>query len=156
MGDQAPVHLVGDFAFMIWDAGRQTLFGARDFSGSRTLYFHRSGRQFSFCTVIHPLLTLMDGEHALHEGWISEYLAGQGRMDVADMFSTVYQGVEQLPPAHSMTVSPQGITFSRYYTFQTPSPPGCAAMASMRKRSVRCSDGPSGTGCVPTLKLVRT
>lgn len=121
-GDQAPVHLVGDFAFMIWDAGRQTLFGARDFSGSRTLYFHRSGRQFSFCTVIHPLLTLMDGEHTLHEGWISEYLAGQGRMDVADMFSTVYQGVEQLPPAHSMTVSAKGIAFSRYYTFQTPSP----------------------------------
>lgn len=121
-GDQAPVHLIGDFAFMIWDARKQMLFGARDFSGNRTLYFRRSGRLFSFCTVIHPLLALPDSRQGLNEGWISEFLANQGRTDVADMFTTVYEGIEQLPPAHSMTVSGTGITFSRYYTFQTPPP----------------------------------
>lgn len=121
-GGEAPVHLVGDFAFMIWDARKRTLFGARDFSGNRTLYFRRSGREFSFCTVIHPLLALPDGQQGLNEGWISEYLASQARNDVADMFSTVYQGVEQLPPSHSITVSANGVAFSQYYTFRTPPP----------------------------------
>lgn len=119
-GDKAPVHLVGDFAFMIWDAQRRTLFGARDFSGNRTLYFRRYGGLFSFCTVIHPLLSLPGGYQGLNEDWISEYLANQDRTDVADMLSTVYEGVEQLPPSHSITVSGAGITFSRYYTLETP------------------------------------
>lgn len=117
-GDEAPVHLIGDFAFMIWDARKRLLFGARDFSGNRTLYFRRSGGLFSFCTVIHPLLSLRDGRLGVNEGWISEYLANQERTDVADMFSTVYQGIEQLPPSHSITVSGERVAFSRYYTFQ--------------------------------------
>lgn len=121
-GEQAPVHLVGDFAFMIWDYARQQLFGARDFSGNRTLYFRRTGRQFAFCTVMHPLLTLTEGGQGLNETWISEFLASQGRTDVVDLFSTVHQGVEQLPPAHSVTVSKKGVSFSRYYTFEIPPP----------------------------------
>ncbi|WP_238655529.1 asparagine synthase-related protein [Paenibacillus piscarius] len=121
-GEQAPVHLVGDFAFMIWDYTRQQLFGARDFSGNRTLYFRRTGRQFAFCTVMHPLLTLTEGGQGLNEAWISEFLASQGRTDVVDLFSTVHQDVEQLPPAHSVTVSKKGVSFSRYYTFEIPQP----------------------------------
>ena len=37
-GEESPKYLVGDFAYMIWDEREQKLFGARDFSGSRTLY----------------------------------------------------------------------------------------------------------------------
>ncbi|WNS41450.1 asparagine synthase-related protein [Paenibacillus sp. MMS20-IR301] len=119
-GEEAPARLVGDFTFMLWDARRRLLFGARDFSGNRTLYFRRSGGLFSFCTVIHPLLSMPDSQRVVNEDWISEYLANQERTDVADMFSTVYQGIEQLPPAHSITVSGAHVTFSRYYTFQAP------------------------------------
>ena len=56
--EDAPKFLVGDFAFMIWDQKQQRLFGARDFSGSRTLYYHKSHEKFAFCTIIEPLLTL--------------------------------------------------------------------------------------------------
>ena len=38
-GEDVPKHLMGDFAFMILDGREQKLFGARDFSGSRTLYY---------------------------------------------------------------------------------------------------------------------
>ena len=40
-GEEAPKFLVGDFAFVIWDEKQQKLFGARDFSGNRTLYFSK-------------------------------------------------------------------------------------------------------------------
>ena len=57
-GEECPKYLIGDFAFMIWDQKNRKLFGARDFSGSRTLYFHRNKDKFAFCTTIEPLLAL--------------------------------------------------------------------------------------------------
>jgi len=33
-GEETPVHLLGDFSFIIWDKKKKLLFGARDFSGS--------------------------------------------------------------------------------------------------------------------------
>lgn len=119
-GEEAPVHLIGDFAFMIWDERKQSLFGARDFSGNRTLYFHRSNEFFAFCTVIHPLLSLPGAGHQLNEEWVSEFLAIQNRVDAMDYYSTVYRGIEQLPPAHSVSITGERITFSRYCIVQAP------------------------------------
>ncbi|MBW4082044.1 asparagine synthase-related protein [Paenibacillus sp. S150] len=119
-GEQTPVYLIGDFAFMIWDERKRMLFGARDFSGNRTLYFQRKGGLFSFCTVIHPLLSLPGAGRALNEEWVSEFLAIQTRTDAMDLYSTVYQPVEQLPPSHSVSVKGGNITFSRYCTLQAP------------------------------------
>ncbi|OKP95540.1 asparagine synthase-related protein [Paenibacillus sp. P46E] len=119
-GDQAPVYLVGDFAFVIWDERKRALFGARDFSGNRTLYFLRSRGLLSFCTVIHPLLSMPGADRTLNEGWASEFLAIHTRTDVSDLYSTVYQSIEQLPPSHSISVSGGKISFSRYCTLQAP------------------------------------
>ena len=57
-GEDVPKHLMGDFAFMIWDGREQKLFGARDFSGSRTLYYYHDQSRFAFSTTIQPLFTL--------------------------------------------------------------------------------------------------
>lgn len=56
--EETPKHLIGDFAFMIWDEKKRKLFGARDFSGARTLYYYYTQQQVAFCTTIEPLLTL--------------------------------------------------------------------------------------------------
>ncbi|WP_460230299.1 hypothetical protein [Bacillus cereus] len=57
-GKDNPKCLIGSFAFMIWNERKRSLFGARDFSESRTLYFHRTNNKFAFCTTIKPLLNL--------------------------------------------------------------------------------------------------
>lgn len=119
-GEQAPVYLIGDFAFVIWDERQHKLFGARDFSGSRTLYYYRTGTSFAFCTVIHPLLSLPGAGKALSEPWVSEFLALPNRVDATDCFTTVYQSIEQLPPAHSISITGGNIVFSRYCTLQAP------------------------------------
>ena len=74
-GEECPKYLIGDFAFMIWDQKNRKLFGARDFSGSRTLYFHRNKDKFAFCTTIEPLLALPYVERKLNEQWLAEFLA---------------------------------------------------------------------------------
>jgi asparagine synthase (glutamine-hydrolysing) len=113
-GEDCPKYLVGDFAFMIWDERKQKMFGARDFSGSRTLYFFQSNEKYAFCTTIEPLLRLPYTEKTLNQQWIAEFLANPGMFDSVDTSSTVYKSIRQLPPSHSITVAGERVTLSRY------------------------------------------
>lgn len=115
-GEEAPKYLLGDFAFMIWDERKQLLFGARDFSGSRTLYFHRTKSRFAFCTIIGPLFTLPQIEKRLNEQWLAEFLAIPLTIDAMNCSATVYENIEQIPPAHTISVLNGKVIFSRYCT----------------------------------------
>ncbi|ASK63712.1 asparagine synthetase B [Virgibacillus phasianinus] len=115
-GEEVPKHLNGDFAFMIWDAKKQKLFGARDFSGARTLYFYRNQSRFVFSTTIEPLLSLPYVPMKLNEEWLAEFLAIPTMVEAVDMFSTVYQTIQQVPPAHSITVVDGKVSLIRYST----------------------------------------
>jgi asparagine synthase (glutamine-hydrolysing) len=115
-GEAAPKYLVGDFAFMIWDRRKCRLFGARDFSGSRTIYYTHSRNQFAFCTVIEPLLALPRVNKVLNEEWLSEYLAITGMIDAVSASATVYKQIEQVPPSHSITIASNKVTLTRYCT----------------------------------------
>lgn len=114
--DEAPSFLVGDFAFMIWDERKQKLFGARDFSGSRTLYYYVDNNKLVFNTVIHPFFTLPHIEKKLNEQWIAEFIAISGVVDTVDTNITVYKDIYQLPPSHRVIVREGRITLSRYST----------------------------------------
>jgi len=114
-GEDAPNHLVGDFAFMIWDDRRQRLFGARDFSGSRTLYYFADRRRFAFCTIMEPLLSLPYVKKELNESWLAEFLAISAPVDTVDTSITPYNHIAQIPPSHSITVEAGGkVTVARY------------------------------------------
>lgn len=116
-GEDSPKYLVGDFAFMIWDEKKKKLFGARDFSGNRTLYYYRDFKRFVFCTAIKPLFTLPYIEKRLNEQWLAQFLAIPTTLDAIDAASSVYYLIEQIPPSHSISVTKSGIKFSRYCTF---------------------------------------
>lgn len=113
-GKEAPKLLIGDYAFMIWDERRHLLFGARDYSGTRTLYFHRTSGRFAFCTTIEPLFTVPGVEKILNEQWLAEYLALPHMSESLDASSTVYKKVGQVPPSHTITVEGDKVSFSRY------------------------------------------
>ncbi|MGG3280299.1 asparagine synthase-related protein [Paenibacillus solani] len=106
--------LVGDFAFAIWDERKQLLFGARDFSGARTLYYHHDGQRFSFCTTMTPLFALPYIHKELNERWLAEFLAIRGVFEPPDTSTTVYSHIHQLPPSHSFIISQSRLRISRY------------------------------------------
>ena len=112
--EDTPKYLVGDFSFMIWDQKNRKLFGARDFSGSRTLYYFKNQEKLAFCTTIEPLLTLPFVEKRLNEEWLSEFLAIPINVESVDSSSTVYKTIKQIPPSHSIKVIDGNVTFSRY------------------------------------------
>jgi asparagine synthase (glutamine-hydrolysing) len=113
-GEESPRHLVGDFAYMIWDVREQTLFGARDFSGSRTLYYYKDDERFAFCTTIMPLFTLPGVKKELNEEWMAEFLAIPLNFESVDPSSTTYKNISQLAPSHSITINEGRIRLSRY------------------------------------------
>lgn len=115
-GEQLPEHLVGDYAFIIWDESSRSLFGARDFSGSRTLYYTLKGGLLGFSTTIRPLLTLPGVNRELSESWISEFLTIPITTEAVDLFATVYKNVSQVPPAHSFTFRDGRLSFRQYVT----------------------------------------
>ncbi|MEV5027132.1 asparagine synthase-related protein [Paenibacillus sp. LPE1-1-1.1] len=113
-GPDTPRYLIGDFAFVIWDASRKLLYGARDQLASRTLYYHHSSNQFSFCSVIHPLFTLAGIEKSLCDERFAEFLAIPTLLDAVDVHTTYYADVLQLPPAHTFTLQEGKLTVARY------------------------------------------
>lgn len=119
---ETPKYLIGSFAFMIWDENKQSLFGARDFSGSRTLYFHRTNDKFAFCTIIQPLLKLPHVKKSLNEEWLAEFLAIRGMGDSVSSFSTAYKNIEQVPPSHTIVVENGRVKVERYVTLTVESP----------------------------------
>jgi len=112
--EETPKYLIGDFAFFIWDERKQKLFGARDFSGSRTIYYLYKENRFFFSTIIESLLKLPNVEIRLNEEWLAEYLAIAGVVDTADSSITPFVGIEQLPPSHSITIENGQKKLNRY------------------------------------------
>lgn len=113
-GEEVPKHLVGDFAFMIWDERKQKLFGARDFSGARTLYYYSDIQRFVFCTVMEPLLKLPYIKRKLNEEWLAEYLSIPNMIDSVDVRRTVIKDISQVPPSHTITVANGKVTLSKF------------------------------------------
>jgi asparagine synthase (glutamine-hydrolysing) len=113
-GENCPNHLIGDFAFMIWDEKKHSLFGARDISGYRTLYYYKSLKKFAFCTTIKPLLSLPFVKKRLNEQWLAEYLVLTGMIDTLDAYMTPYEDILQIPPGHSINVNYKEIRLSKY------------------------------------------
>jgi asparagine synthase (glutamine-hydrolysing) len=113
-GMDAASKLVGDFAFVLWDERRGRLYGARDFSGGRMLYYHWNGRSFRFSSLIEPLLALEDTSRELNEQWLAQYVAITAVVDVVGMDQTVYRNVKQIPPAHYFLLENGSLTLSRY------------------------------------------
>jgi asparagine synthase (glutamine-hydrolysing) len=112
--EESPKHLVGEYAFMIWDEKKQKLFGARDFSGARTFYYYFDHQHFAFCTTIQPLLSLPYIDKELNENWIAEYLAFPGMNDTIDTTITPYTRIQQLSPSNSITIEAGKKKITRY------------------------------------------
>ncbi len=110
-GEDCVAHLVGDFAFTIWDGRRQALFCARDHLGVKPFYYHRSDRLFAFASEIKALFCLPDVPRRLDEVRVGDYLVPM----LEDKAVTFYRDILRLPPAQAMTVSEAGARIRRYW-----------------------------------------
>lgn len=100
--EECPTHLIGDFAFAIWDSRKRELLAARDPMGTRPLYYHRGDRAFVFATEIKAILARPNLSTGLDEEIIADHLLNQA----SDPRRTIYRDISCLAPAHAMRVGP--------------------------------------------------
>ena len=100
-GRECPEHLLGDYAFALWDAGTRTLFCARDHIGCRPFYYAQTPRRFIFAGTVDAVLAAPGVSDALDEPMVAAYLT---QSFVHTTARTFFKAVRMLPPGHSLTV----------------------------------------------------
>ncbi len=111
-GETSVEHLLGDFAFVIWDASRQSLFCARDHMGVKPLYYHhRPGRLFACASEIKALFALGDVPRTLNETRVADYLTPV----LEDPAITFYDAIVRLPAAHRLVITRDRARLERYW-----------------------------------------
>jgi asparagine synthase (glutamine-hydrolysing) len=116
-----PARVLGDFAFVIWDAPRQRLFGARDPFGAKPFYYYWDGRRLVGASAVRALWAAGWVPRDINEGMIADDLLSDFRFDYRDPEATYFAGIKQLRPAHTLRLERGTLTTACYWE------PGSAA-----------------------------
>lgn len=111
-GDQSPNHLLGDFAFAIWNRNKRKLFCARDHMGIRPLYFSASSDCFVLGSDIEALLCHPRVSRKINDEAVANFLINDGLFSTTQ---TYFTDIEKIPPGHSITVSAAGLEKQCYW-----------------------------------------
>ncbi|MEP6779279.1 MAG: asparagine synthase (glutamine-hydrolyzing) [Gemmatimonadaceae bacterium] len=102
--------LRGMFAFAIWDSQKDLLFCARDRFGVKPFYYTEADGVFHFASEVKALLPFLSSVETDVNG-LRDYLAFQ----LCLAGKTMFNGVHELPPGHSITVQNGKVTVARYW-----------------------------------------
>ena len=127
-GQDCPRHLLGDYAFGLWDARRRTLFCARDHIGARPFYYALPEEGIAFASAVEAVLAVPGVSHALDEAVVASHLT-RGPIDDSRTF---FAAVRKLPPGHALCVewTPLGRRRTRIARYWHPEHAPVAAPAS--------------------------
>jgi asparagine synthase (glutamine-hydrolysing) len=110
-GSSCARHLVGDFAFVLWDAEKERLFGARDPMGMRPLYYREEPGRFLFASEVKQILALPEVPARVFEPALLAHIAGPyGRPEWS-----FYEGVRQLAPGHALVAESGNVRVHRFW-----------------------------------------
>lgn len=113
-GVDCPQHLIGDFAFAVWDHRQRRLFCARDPFGVKPLFYYHDGRRFVFASDLEALFTVGVPMRP-NEAMIAQELLSSLRVDYHDPEATYFDGIKQLRPAHHLSLEGGSIRSVRYW-----------------------------------------
>ena len=117
--DNCVDHLLGDFAFAIWDGGRKRLFCARDQMGVKPFYYSRIGTLLIFsntlnCIRQHPAVSDKLNDLAIADFLLFDLIREPGATSFAD--------IHRLPAAHVLVGDKAAFAVRRYWSLPVSSP----------------------------------
>jgi asparagine synthase (glutamine-hydrolysing) len=110
-GEECVHHLIGDWAFAVWDPRQRRLFLARDHHGISSIYTYRRGHFFAFASCIKALLALPDVPQRPNLLRVAQVLTSWS----GDGVQTAYEDIFRLPPAHMLAVTADKMAVRRYW-----------------------------------------
>src|SRR5262245_33787438 len=109
--ESCPEHLIGDYAFAVWDGARRRLILARDPLGQQPLYYHRGNGFFAFASMPKGLHALPEVPYAPDEERIAEFL-----LLIPETGSqSFFLGIERVEPGHVVVATANRLTSRRHW-----------------------------------------
>jgi asparagine synthase (glutamine-hydrolysing) len=106
--------LVGDWALSIWDSRQQQLVLAKDFLGTRPLFYRVEKTRVQWSSVLDPLVLFAGRRFALNR----EYLAGWFGLFPASHL-TPYLDVLAVPPASYVLIRRESVQIREFWQFSS-------------------------------------
>lgn len=107
-GEDCAEHLLGDFAFAIWDGRLKKLVLGRDHMGQRAIFHHRDSDRFVFASESKALHAYAEAPHTLSDARIGRMLM----RDTAPREDGI-DGISGVPAATVMTIGADGAVASK-------------------------------------------
>ena len=110
IGDHLFDHLVGDYAFAIWNPATRQLVCARSPVGWRPLLWTKTSDGIAFATEPAMLIRGLGLSREINEGAIGEHLSARFVTET----DTLWKHIQRLPPGHVLTADGRGIRTRRW------------------------------------------
>ena len=109
-------HLLGDFAFVLWDGKKRKLLCVKDRFGKRQLYYCRIHQSFIVSNSIHCLLQYPGISKQLSEQAIGDFLLF-GDHTWGNKAQTAFTAIQSLLPSHALTLQDGQVKTWSYWNF---------------------------------------
>jgi asparagine synthase (glutamine-hydrolysing) len=104
-------HLVGDYAFAVWDAAERRLVLARDFLGSRPLHYFRGNGFVAFASMPKGLHALTEIPRAPDEERLAEFLTLMPEYGSA----TFFKDIDKVEAGSIVTIDASGVRTRQHW-----------------------------------------
>lgn len=110
-GSDCAKHILGDFAFAIWDPSKRCIFAARDIMGCQPVYYCCRNSQFVVAESIERLVAAPGVPRDPDEAFIAASLS----YGFAHPERTGFEYVQKIPPGHFLLVSEDSTKVEPYW-----------------------------------------
>lgn len=113
-GEKCLEHLLGDFAFVIWDSQEKKIFCAKDRFGMRQLHYANINNNFIVCNSLDTLRQHPNISEELNDKAIAGFLLF-GDHAWLDKSFTMFKDINSLLPAHKLIMQNGKISITKYW-----------------------------------------
>jgi asparagine synthase (glutamine-hydrolysing) len=114
-GDECLDQLRGEFAFVLWDGRRQRLFAARDRFGVKPLVYAERPGGIVLASESKALFAA-----GISAEWDAEAFFETVSRQYVSPDRTLFRGIRQVPPGHTLQASAKGVVLSPYWDLDFP------------------------------------
>ncbi|WP_158797055.1 asparagine synthase-related protein [Pedobacter sp. L105] len=113
-GENCAEHLIGDFAFAIWDKHRQKLFCARDQLGVKPFFYYCHNNLFAFASEKKGIMAIPGIDLKINKQFLYNQLVFPVEQAID---TTLYRHIKRLQPAHTLILEPakKNLRLQRYW-----------------------------------------
>jgi len=113
-GTDTFAQIVGDWAISIADGAKCELVLARDFAGTRPLFYSLKDHGVTWSTILEPLVLLGEHEPSLSDEYLAEWLAFFPQSHL-----TPYRDISGVPPGSFVRIVPGGVSVRNYWSLES-------------------------------------